>query len=417
MRKPGRRSLKSSAGSLLLLVLLSSCVRAQPPTVFQTTAGDVYEIKACAGLGDEVWLGGTVQAPTDPSGQPTWTDGFLTRLGSDGRSLWQKRFGGEGGEGVRALAPLIGGGAVIAGYASTDLALAWAGKPKTDWERQAFLARVGDQGQLLASLDLRSGPGDVSESYVLLQSVACRADGHVWVGGRFEGSLWGLTSHGPQAFVGLLTPDFRLVRAYALDGYEVTHLRSQGEGCLAAGFRKGSQEQVVLWKLEASGSVAQAWAGLPAGSVACRQLEPDHLVFSENSQSWELDLEGWKRRALPDGVWATTLWKGSKLALGQGPTALPETAWAQSDEPILWSLEPSGWQPAWRFGSGRSDSFRFMQTSPTHLTLAGQTGGDLLGQSKAPIGQSRASWIRLFRLPEGNDLTRFKGPANEGKDR
>lgn len=376
---------------LLFWASLSTVVWAQPPTVVQTAPGEVYQISVCAGLGDEVWLGGTVQSPSDASGQPTWTDGFLTRLGPDGRSLWRKRFGGEGGEGVRALAPLPGGGAVVAGYASTDLALAWAGQPKPDWAREAFLARVGDEGQLLGSLDLRSGPGDVMESYVLLNSVACRPDGCIWVAGRFEGSLWGLVSHGPQAFVALLTPDFRLLKAYALDGYEVSHGTAQADGCLAAGIRKtaGAQQEVVLWKLEASGAVAQAWVGRPSETAACLQLEPDHLVFGEGEHSWELEFEGWQRRPLPEGVRATATWKGARLALEGDRDA------------ILWRQGPSGWQPTWRLGSGWADCFRFLVTSPAQLTLA--------GYSRVQQG---ASWIRLFRLPSGNDLADIEGASS-----
>ena len=382
---------------LLLISWLNSWAWAQPPTVVQTNPGEVYELKACAGFGDDVWLGGTVQDPSDFSGQPTWTDGFLTRLGPDGQSLWRRRFGGEGGEGVRAVAPLPGGGAVVAGYATTDLALAWAGHPKTDWAREAFLARVGEQGQLTAWLDVRSGRGKVSENYVLLESVGVGADGQIWVGGRFEGSLWGLVSRGPQAFVALFTSDFQLVRAFSPEGYTVTHLLPGVERCLASGLRKGSQEQVVLWNLGSSGAVTQLWEGIPCESAACRQLTAEHMVFAEGQACWELDLLGCTRRSLPQGVWALASWKGCRLALGQSNEVVGD------DDVVLWRQESSGWQPGWRLGSQRSDFFPFLVASPGHLTLAGQSRGHPPGQPPGPPDQERAGWIRYFQLPEGAD--------------
>jgi len=372
----------------LIAVALSVACRAQPPTVVQSQ-GSSPEIQTCAGLGEEVWLGGTVGKEPDA---------FLTRLGPDGRSLWEKRFGGEGHDGVDALAVLSGGGAVVVGHCHSDLTQAWADHPTTDWERQSFVARVGPHGELLGVLDVRAAAGEAIEPYVKLQAVAAQ-DGQIWVGGRLEGSLWGLSSRGPQAFVAVLDPNLQLVKAQLLDGYEVTHLQSG----LAAGVRKGDREQVVLWRVDSSGTSREIFGGNPSPSAACRQLETDYLVFEEESRIWQLELSDGKRQALPDQVWATIPWRGARWALGQASGSLAGTTTVGEGDVVLWRQQDSQWQPAWRFGTRRPDFFRFLVASPAWLTLAGRSRGSFPGQPEAPADEERATWIRLFRLPEGDD--------------
>ena len=292
---------------------------------------------------------------------------------------------------------------MLAGHCHSDPALAWAGQPQLDWERQAFLARVGAQGELLASLDVRPDPGDAPEPYVKLQAMATR-EGRIWVGGRLDGALWGLTSRGPQAFVALLDRDFKVLKACALDGEEVSHLQADGQGCLAAGLRKSEQkEPVVLWKVDAGGVSQPVWAGKLSPNAACRQLAPEHLVFEEQGEVWQLDLPRLQSERLPDQVWATALWQGSQWALGQASGSLAGTTSVGEGDLILWRRQGSEWRPDCRFGTRRGDFFRFLVASPAHLTLAGGSRGAFPGQPEAPADQDRASWIRLFRPPQEED--------------
>lgn len=383
----------SSQRCLLLLACLTSSARAQPPTVVQSAPGLDYEIKACAGSGEDVWLGGTV-------GQG---DGFLTRLGADGRSLWQRRFGGDGLESVEALAPLAGGGAIVVGHSATDLTLAWAGQPKTDWERQAYVARVGPQGELLAALDVRAGAGELPEGTLKLQAVAAR-DGKIWVAGRLMGTLWGLNARDSTAFVALLDSDLKRIKAQLLDGYEVSHLQATATGCLAAGVRKsGETEQVILWNIESSGA-RQAWAGNPSPSASCSQMEADHLVFQEDQQSWQLELAGSQRNRLPDEVLATVSWSGSQWALAASRRPVAGTTSIGEGDVVLWRCQASEWQPECRLGTRRLDYLPFLVASQAQLTLAGRSRGAFPGQPTGPAEESRATWIRLFRPPQREDL-------------
>lgn len=117
-----------------------------------------------------------------------------------------------------------------------------------------------------------------------------------------------------------------------------------------------------------------------------------------------MQLRDSKRQRLPDQVWATTVWQGARWALGQARGNLPGTTSVGEGDLVLWRRQGAEWQPAWRFGTRRSDFFRYLVAAQGHLTLVGRSRGAFPGQPEFPADQDRASWIRLFRLPEGEDL-------------
>lgn len=378
---------------LLLLACLALPVWAQPPRVVQSSPGLDYEVKACAGLGADLWLGGTVAQG----------DGFLTRLGPDGRSMWQRRFGGEGQESVEALAPLADGTVIVVGRSATDLKLAWAGQPQTDWERQSYVARISGQGELMACLDVRAGAGDLPEGSLHLQAVAA-GDGQIWVAGRFMGTLWNLKARDSTAFVAQLNSDLQVVRAQVLDGEEVTHLQTESGGCLAVGMRKkGDREQLILWKIDAAGA-REAWAGQPSANASCSQLEADHLVLAEDRDRWQLNLSDLKRSRLPADVLATATWQGSDWALGSSQGKLAGTTSIGEGDVVLWHRKASEWKPECRLGTRRLDYLPFLVASPGQLTLAGRSRGAFPGQTPGPAEESRATWIRFFHPPQSEEL-------------
>ena len=148
------------------------------------------------------FAGQTVFGPGDPNETTLRPDGFvsafLATFDVTGRLQWVRRVGGTGTAAPTTLAPLPGGGCLVAGRFSST-AIFGPGEPNqttltnTALADHAFLARFGADGSLTWARSLTDGPGQLSyESRVPL---AATPDGAALVAWSLYGSAtvgsWG----------------------------------------------------------------------------------------------------------------------------------------------------------------------------------------------------------------------------------
>lgn len=394
---------------LCLVCLLATSAMAEPPLLRVSPAGASYELQAAAPTADgRTWLAGSI---TPEGGEK---DAFLTLLGPEGATVWEKKFGAaDGGDSVWAVAPLANGGAFFSGGLSAALPEAWGPGAPVDYGQQTVLATVDTQGRLGHTLELRAdAPASVGNSayepYLLIRCVAVTPSGELLAGGRWTGDFQGMTSAGgplsSQALLLRLSPELKLIQAIPLEGDSLDLITILPDRIVAAGVADSNGEdsmapptrRAVAWDL--TDSPREIWRGDLHSNTQCLQLDGSSLLISDNDsqQPYSVELTTAAISRLPEGVLAQARLGDTLLATGyrsgNAGSKLSEVGGA-----MLWEKR-DGWQPALRWGTSGRDSVPFAFGSPGQLTLVGTSDGNLPGSPGSP-GAERWVWLRMSALP------------------
>jgi hypothetical protein len=197
---------------------------------FGTVNGDSADAVAVAADGRIAVAGDTTGALNGPSAGGS--DAFVRVYDRDGDLRWARQFGTDGGDGAAAVAFLPGGGVVVAGHVSGDLAGSSAG------QRDAFLRRYDDAGEVVWTRQF----GAVFDDEV--RAVAVGPGGRIAVVGLTRAGLDGGHAGGSDAFVRLYGDDGTLLwgRQFGTPSADQAHavaIDAVGN-VLVGGFTEGS---------------------------------------------------------------------------------------------------------------------------------------------------------------------------------
>jgi hypothetical protein len=392
-------------------------VWAEAPLVRVSPPGHTHKLEAATvGANQRTWLGGSTATTGGPD------DAFLTLLGPDGATLWEKRFGSpEIGETVLVVAALPDGGALLSGHVNCDLKQAWQGGGATDWTQQTFLARVSEKAELISWVDLRAEPSpeaanEAYEPWLAINCLARSKSGEYLAGGSFTGKYGKLLSRegGRQSTALLLrlSPGLDVLEATPLKGESLDLLHFTGDRVLGAGVGDSqagdpmgpSSRRAIAWDLTASTTPREIWRGEVRQNTQCLQLDGNHLLISDNESptTQSVLLASGQVERLPQGIMGRAEWANQSYATGYQNGDVG-TELSEIGSVILWHKE-ADWAPALRWGTTRRDFAPYIFSVAGRLTLVGTTQGNLPDLPPGD-GAERWMWVRLDTPPTPEDAT------------
>jgi hypothetical protein len=303
----------------------------------------------------------------------------LLRLAGDGAEVWRQAYDADHGAG-RAIAPLPGGGYVVAGELQTG-----------PLEFEACVLRLDARGEVVDRRVLGDGG---------LATVAVLADGSALAGGGRRGRGWLVQSGSDRALDGVA---------------EVTSVAASGRGFVLAALQAPSTSALGLtWLAAFEADGGERWARvLPAepGAVAAIGAG-DAVLVGHREPEGDPAAHLWIGRLDDSGeqVWEQSLAGAGETRRGRAVAALPGGDLAVAGDAtsggprrVLAVRLRSDGEVVWERGFDDHDEVaRDLAATPDGLVLAGSAtppGADRTQASVRRIGGDGSErWLRTFDL-------------------
>ena len=353
--------------------------------------GDGADEGVCVDIGPagDVYLLGTFEGEVDFGGGPVTSNGetdvALVKLTSFGKFTWAVTFGGVGTDRVGKVATDAAGNVYIVGNFTDTVTIAGA-----------ELVAVGEEDAFVASFTaagkLRWAKSFGGFAYDAATSVAVDGDGHLHVGGSFNGKL----ELGPTPLV-------------ALGGGDIFLASFDGDGALLWAKAFGSTSQDVVIDMAARGDRIVA-----TGSLGSEATFDGELIPAGSSDGFVMSLDPtgkarWTRvfggAGGPDQGNAVDIAEDGSVLLGgsvlRGPAFTGPLVTAMGTRnPFIASLSPDG-KPLWtrQFETSQWGDATGVAASPDgYAYFAGWFAGDLDLGDKEPLAADDAEDMLLLRL-------------------
>lgn len=298
-------------------------------------------------VGDEVF-GPDAAGSVTLSGEAVGGNAYLAAFDADGGFRWVRRVGGDGGSMISSLAPLPGGGALVAGRFDGTVVFGRGEANETTLSAPAtgargFVARIGADGALAW---VNAAGGELGTSWESARSplVAAAADGGALLAGEFTGTVgFGDGTPAEVSFTAGATERALFLARYGPDGALAWARRTDGPGgnvwargiapspeggALVTGtltggatFGPGDPAATTLFAAGAAAVVAR-WDG--TGALAWARASSTTQIFPEGAGVVLGMPEGDALAVLPDGGAAfaghfdtfSTFWPGELASAG-----------------------------------------------------------------------------------------------------